>query len=135
MGTAEDPGLIPRTLDVLFNSIKDAQAQPCIFQSDHVNGFFVEDEMKAREDRRSREDRLRRDYLEKTNDRRGNIKAKEIESDFGSRMDRSKDILVGGVEDNCQYTVFISYIQIYNEGIYDLLQPDAVDPSNAQRLP
>ena len=123
MGTAEDPGLIPRTLDVLFNSIKDARAQPCIFKADRANSFIVEDEKMAKEDRQ---------VSEKTSNKRGKIKAKEMESDFSRRLDRSQDIVVGGVEDNCKYTVFISYIEIYQECIYDLLIPrDPTDHSTS----
>uniref|UniRef100_A0ABM0M5L2 Kinesin-like protein KIF23-like n=1 Tax=Saccoglossus kowalevskii TaxID=10224 RepID=A0ABM0M5L2_SACKO len=40
-GTPQNGGLLPRCLDVLFNSIADLQAKKYVFKADKMNGFDV----------------------------------------------------------------------------------------------
>lgn len=49
-GTPQDGGIMPRTLDVLFNSISDVQAKKFVFKPDRLNGFEVQSESDANMD-------------------------------------------------------------------------------------
>lgn len=44
-------GILPRTLDVLFNSLPNL-ADRCVFRSDHKNGFVVMSELESALSRR-----------------------------------------------------------------------------------
>lgn len=43
-GNPDHVGVLPRTLDVLFNSITDFLAKPCVFTPDGYNQFNVRTE-------------------------------------------------------------------------------------------
>lgn len=38
-GTPNEPGIMPKCLDVIFNSISEAKAMKYIFKPDKMNGF------------------------------------------------------------------------------------------------
>lgn len=61
-GNKQNVGIMPRCLDVLFNSINDFQAQKYIFKPDKMNGFEVQSEEEAERDR---EESLRRFNIHK----------------------------------------------------------------------
>ena len=46
-GTADDPGIMPRSIDVLFNSIKDYKASRHVFKPDRMNGFDAQSKADA----------------------------------------------------------------------------------------
>jgi kinesin family protein 23 len=51
-GTPNEPGIMPRCLDVIFNSISDVKApMKYLFKSDHLNGFEVQSKAEAMLDR------------------------------------------------------------------------------------
>lgn len=50
-GTKQNFGVMPRCLDVLFNSITDYQAAKFIFKPDKMNGFEVQTDDEAERDR------------------------------------------------------------------------------------
>ncbi len=45
-GEPDQAGILPRSLDIIFNSIADVQAPKFVFRSDGINGFdlFTEEE-------------------------------------------------------------------------------------------
>lgn len=49
-GVKDNIGIMPRCLDVLFNSIFDYQASKFVFKPDRMNGFEVQSEMAAKKD-------------------------------------------------------------------------------------
>ena len=50
-GTPQNAGIIPRSLDVIFNSIMHLQAEKFVFKPDKMNGFEVQSEEDARKER------------------------------------------------------------------------------------
>jgi len=50
-GTPQKAGIIPRSLDVIFNSIMHLQAEKYVFKPDKMNGFEVQSEADARKER------------------------------------------------------------------------------------
>jgi len=50
-GTPKNAGIIPRSLDVIFNSIMHLQADKFVFKPDKMNGFEVQSEEDARKER------------------------------------------------------------------------------------
>ena len=56
-GDQNNPGIMPRFIHSLFNTVNDFQAKKFIFKSDRMNGFEVQSEADA-EDDRTREARL-----------------------------------------------------------------------------
>jgi kinesin family protein 23 len=50
-GTPQIAGIIPRSLDVIFNSIMHLQAEKFVFKPDKMNGFEVQSEEDARKER------------------------------------------------------------------------------------
>jgi kinesin family member 23 len=123
-GRPDAPGVIPRTVDVLFNSISCALAPKCTFKPDKMNGFDVQSEMDALIDRQRKEREL-----EKAT--RGRGKGKDTDGDFTARC--MEDTAVEGVDEDCLYSVFVSYVEIYNNYAFDLLQPDAVAESGCKQ--
>ncbi|CAG2186745.1 KIF23 [Mytilus edulis] len=54
-GTPDDQGLMPRCLDVLFNSISGLQAKKYVFKPDRMNGFEIQTDADAMMERQRRE--------------------------------------------------------------------------------
>ncbi|KIH65411.1 kinesin motor domain protein [Ancylostoma duodenale] len=104
--TAEETGLLPRTLDVVFNSI-DNQVDRCVFYPNGRNGFGIRSKVDAHLARKKAE--LER--LQVSN---------EIENRYMERR------VVPGYNDNYVCAVFVSYVEIYNNYCYDLLEPRSV---------
>jgi kinesin family protein 23 len=50
-GESHDAGIMPRCLDVIFNTIKDYQTKKFVFKPDKLNGFDVQSEADAMLDR------------------------------------------------------------------------------------
>lgn len=50
-GAKHNSGIMPRCLDVLFNSIADYQARKYVFKPDKMNGFEVQSEDDAKQER------------------------------------------------------------------------------------
>ncbi|KRT78637.1 Kinesin [Oryctes borbonicus] len=117
-GTQNDPGIMPRCIDTLFNTIGPYQAKKFIIKSDKMNGFEVQSDTDAAE---------ARNLEYKTNlrslkcDKRGGGESKHLYSNDG--------MTISGISENNLYAVFISYIEIYNNTVYDLL-----DDTNGKTL-
>lgn len=52
-GEPQDPGIMPRCLDVIFNSIANYQTKKFIFKPDKLNGFDIQSEADAMLDRQN----------------------------------------------------------------------------------
>ncbi|CDW52510.1 Kinesin domain containing protein [Trichuris trichiura] len=89
-GTPDDIGVLPRCLDVIFNSINHCQ----VFVPDKSNGFDVQTELAA--------------ALEKQRQLTSSVRC---------------------INDDNAFAVFVSYIEVYNNYVYDLLdsQPDRLN--------
>ncbi|XP_025836119.1 kinesin-like protein KIF23 [Agrilus planipennis] len=108
-GEPNNPGIMPRCIDTLFNTIANFQTQKYVIKSDKMNGFEIQSESDAVEDR-FRETRTNK--ISKTN-RRAMGDCKSYYTNDGSRLTN--------LNENSLYCVFISYIEIYNNIVFDLL--------------
>lgn len=50
-GEQNDPGIMPRCIDAIFNTIGNYQASKCVIKSDKMNGFEIQTEDDAFQDR------------------------------------------------------------------------------------
>nr|XP_022309325.1 kinesin-like protein KIF23 isoform X1 [Crassostrea virginica] len=126
-GSPKDQGILPRCLDVLFNTISGVQAKKYVFKSDKMNGFEVQSEADAMIERQKR-DLMPGITTPKTPtaQRRGN---------FGDQERISDPTILSSVDDDNQYAVFVSYIEIYNNYVYDLLEELPYDPITGYKPP
>lgn len=107
-GEQNNPGIMPRSIYTLFNSIEQFQAPKFVIKSDKMNGFEIQSESDALQDR----------YAElkatsKTNVRKGSGDNKTMYTNDGTK--------VLGINETNLYSVFVTYIEIYNNIAYDLL--------------
>ncbi|XP_053648814.1 kinesin-like protein KIF23 isoform X1 [Cherax quadricarinatus] len=115
-GAPQDGGIVRRTLDVIFNSIHDYQTKRCIFKPDRMNGFDGQCESDAFSDRRRLDanptTRMTRSY--------------KLRRDTGGSQDTSQRIpdtsRIENIDDDNVFSIFVAYIEIYNNYIYDLLE-------------
>ncbi|XP_045184696.2 kinesin-like protein KIF23 isoform X1 [Mercenaria mercenaria] len=129
-GTPQDQGILPRCLDVIFNSIGEYQCKKYVFKPDKMNGFEVQTEADAMMDRQ------RKDILPGLTPKTPGtprIREKyEFGRDCGRLVDPSR---VNDVDEDNTYAVFVSYIEIYNNYVYDLLEELPYDPITGYKAP
>ncbi|GMT24214.1 hypothetical protein PFISCL1PPCAC_15511, partial [Pristionchus fissidentatus] len=101
-------GILPRTLDTIFNSIQNV-ADKCVFYPTGKNTFEIRSKEEAAEERRR--------------SRHSDLTIDE------NRFTETK--VVQGYRDDYACAVFISYVEIYNNYCYDLLDNGPVE----QNLP
>uniref|UniRef100_A0A3P9ARY9 Kinesin-like protein n=1 Tax=Maylandia zebra TaxID=106582 RepID=A0A3P9ARY9_9CICH len=108
-GSPGQGGLLPRSLDMIFNSIGPYQAKRYVFKTDEKNSIEIQTEVDALLERQRRDN---------------NLPILPFFFNYGY-----------GVDDDSSYSVFVSYVEIYNNYIYDLLeetQEDAIKPKPPQ---
>lgn len=110
-GNKQFRGIMPRCLDVLFKTISDYQAKKFTFKPDKLNGFDILCEADAMLLRQA-----------EFNARLTRLERKDTDIEIASTASSDITGLLGLDEDN-SYAVFISYIEIYNNSVYDLLEP------------
>lgn len=98
---------MPRCIDTLFNSIQDFQAPKFVIKSDRMNGFEVQCDNDALSDRLTE--------LKSTKSRT----LKKTPSQNNLYLNDGAKII--GINENSLYAVFISYVEIYNNMVFDLL--------------
>lgn len=126
-GSPGQGGLLPRSLDMIFNSIGPYQAKRYVFKTDEKNSIEIQTEVDALLERQRRDNNL---SVPKTPSTR--LKADPEIADMIKPEEASKS---DGVDDDSSYSVFVSYVEIYNNYIYDLLeetQEDAIKPKPPQ---
>ncbi|KAI6204545.1 Kinesin-like protein [Aphelenchoides besseyi] len=98
-GDARDDssGIIPRAVDVLFNSLKN-QMPKCVFKPDKYNGFVVQSEDQAADDR---------------------SRLPPSTYTVFDRMMETKKVFNFNRDMAC--SVFVSYVEVYNDQCFDLL--------------
>ncbi|KAF7239576.1 Kinesin-like protein KIF23 [Varanus komodoensis] len=120
-GSPGEGGLLPRCLDMIFNSIGSLQAKRYVFKLDDKNGVEVQCEVDALLERQKRE----AFPIPKTPS--GN--RRQIDPEIADMINVQDNCKVEEVDDDNVYSVFVSYIEIYNNYIYDLLEEPPFDPS------
>ncbi|KAK7160247.1 hypothetical protein R3I93_008021 [Phoxinus phoxinus] len=112
-------GLLPRSLDMIFNSIGPYQAKRYVFKPDDKNGMEVQNQVDALLDRQKRDSQS---TVPKTPTTR------RIDPEFADMISPEDACRADGVDEDSSYSVFVSYIEIYNNYIYDLLEETPFDP-------
>ncbi|XP_068615330.1 kinesin-like protein KIF23 [Brachionichthys hirsutus] len=122
-GSPGQGGLLPRCLDMIFSSIGHCQAKRYVFKTDDKNGLEVQSEVDALLERQRRENNL---PAPKTTSSR-----QKPDPDISDMIKPEEAYKADGVDEDSSYSVFVSYIEIYNNYIYDLLeetQEDVIKP-------
>lgn len=110
-GNQENRGMMPRCLESLFRTISDYQTKKFVFKPDRMNGFEILSEEDALLERQA-----------EMNARFGkSSRRKESDPEIASQASAEASILSGIDEDN-MYAVFITYVEVYNNSVYDLLE-------------
>uniref|UniRef100_A0A3P9P3T8 Kinesin-like protein n=1 Tax=Poecilia reticulata TaxID=8081 RepID=A0A3P9P3T8_POERE len=126
-GSPGQGGLLPRSLDMIFNSVGPFQAKRYVFKTDDKNCMEVQCEVDALLERQRRENNL---TVPKTPSSR-----QKVDPEIGDMLKPEEACKADGVDEDSCYSVFVSYIEIYNNYVYDLLeetQEDAIKPKPPQ---
>ncbi|XP_034542247.1 kinesin-like protein KIF23 isoform X3 [Notolabrus celidotus] len=121
-GSPGQGGLLPRSLNMIFKSIGPYQAKRYVFKTDDKNGMEVQNEVDALLERQRRENNL---PVQKTSSRQ------KFDPEIADMIKQEEDFEADGIDEDSSYSIFVSYIEIYNNYIYDLLeenQEDAIKP-------
>ena len=127
-GNCLNPGILPRTLDVIFNTIDQRQCRKFIFKPDGLNFFEIRSTADALIDlQREKQNQLRQlNFAPRTPTRRNKNNNNDDYKDWEQRQ--KDDSTCELPEDNHnQFAVFVSYVEIYNNYIYDLLDDTVID--------
>ncbi|XP_041274673.1 kinesin-like protein KIF23 [Onychostruthus taczanowskii] len=117
-GSPGDGGLLPRCLAMIFNSIGPFQAKRFVFKLDDKNGVDVQTEVEALLERQ------RREALPTPKTPAGK---RQLDPEFADMIDVRERCRAEEVDEDNVYGVFVSYIEIYNNYIYDLLEEAPCD--------
>ncbi|XP_053526120.1 kinesin-like protein KIF23 isoform X4 [Artibeus jamaicensis] len=112
-------GLLPRCLDMIFNSIGSFQAKRYVFKSNDRNSMDIQCEVDALLERQ------RREAMPNPKTPSGK---RQIDPEFADMINVQEFCKAEEVDEDSVYGVFVSYIEIYNNYIYDLLEEVTFDP-------
>lgn len=116
-GDTRHRGIMPRCLDTLFRTISYYQAKKYVFKPDRLNGFEILSEADALLERQA-------EMNQRFAGNRG-IRRKDSDPEIASQASCEAAPLQGLDEDN-MYAVFITYIEVYNNSVYDLLEEGSI---------
>ncbi|XP_052323018.1 kinesin-like protein KIF23 [Oncorhynchus keta] len=119
-GSPGQGGLLPRSLDMIFNSVGPYQAKRFVLKTDDKNGMEVQNQVDALLERQKRENQP--SVVPKTPSRQ------RLDPEFADMINPEEACRADGVDEDSSYSVFVSYIEIYNNYIYDLLEDAPYDP-------
>ncbi|XP_068580479.1 kinesin-like protein KIF23 isoform X1 [Cebidichthys violaceus] len=119
-GSPGEGGLLPRSLDILFNTIGPFQAKRFVFKPDDKNGMEIQGQVDALLERQKRDNQQ---SVPKTTSSR-----QKADPEFADMISSEEACRYENVDEDCCYSVFVSYIEIYNNYIYDLLEDAPFDP-------
>nr|XP_037279285.1 kinesin-like protein KIF23 isoform X1 [Rhipicephalus microplus] len=124
-GHPQDGGILPRCLDVVFNSIGEYQARKYVFKPDKLNGYDTQTMAEALAE-------YQQEIMPHT-PKPPKIRRRDDDAmDWSSRMHETAK--VDDVDADMAYAVFVSYIEIYNNYVYDLLEDNPIDPLKTKQL-
>ncbi|XP_062922245.1 kinesin-like protein KIF23 isoform X5 [Mobula hypostoma] len=118
-GSPGDGGLLPRCLDMIFCSIGPFQAKRYVFKPDDKNAMEVQNEVDALLERQ------KRDAQPSATPK---ISRQRMDPEFADMITVPEHCKAEGVDEDSVYSVFVSYIEIYNNYLYDLLEETPPDP-------
>ncbi|XP_026018691.1 kinesin-like protein KIF23 isoform X6 [Astatotilapia calliptera] len=119
-GSPGEGGLLPRSLDMIFNSIGPFQAKRFVFKPDDKNGMEIQSQVDALLERQKRDSQQ---AVPKTPSSR-----QKPDPEFADMISPDEACKSENVDEDGCYGVFVSYIEIYNNYIYDLLEDAPYDP-------
>ncbi|XP_060630012.2 kinesin-like protein KIF23 isoform X3 [Anolis sagrei] len=119
-GSPGEGGLLPRCLDMIFNSIGSFQAKRYVFKLDDKNGVDVQGDVDALLERQKRE------VLQAS---KTPSSKRQIDPEIADMINVQDNCKAGEIDEDNVYSVFVSYIEIYNNYIYDLLDETPIDPT------
>ncbi|CAH1963877.1 unnamed protein product [Acanthoscelides obtectus] len=108
-GEQDNPGIMPRCIDTIFNSIEAHQAPKYILKPDRMNGFEIQTEDDAMQDRFHE---VRTGNRTPKTPRRAQEKINFTNDGVSIPLTNEKTL----------YSVFVTYVEIYNNSVYDLLE-------------
>lgn len=124
-GHPQDGGILPRCLDVVFNSIGEFQARKYVFKPDKLNGYDTQTMAEALGE-------YQQEIMPHT-PKPPKIRRRDDDAmDWSSRVHETAK--VDDVDPDMAYAVFVSYIEIYNNYVYDLLEDNPIDPLKTKQL-
>ncbi|XP_017909073.1 PREDICTED: kinesin-like protein KIF23 isoform X6 [Capra hircus] len=118
-GSPGEGGLLPRCLHMLFNSIGSFQAKRYVFKSNDRNSMDIQCEVDALLERQKRE---------ATPNPKTPSSKRQVDPEFADMINVQEFCKAEEVDEDSVYGVFVSYIEIYNNYIYDLLEEVPFDP-------
>ncbi|XP_059552930.1 kinesin-like protein KIF23 isoform X4 [Myotis daubentonii] len=124
-GSPGEGGLLPRCLDMIFNSVGSFQAKRYVFKSNDRNSMDIQCEVDALLERQKRE--------AIPNPKTPSSK-RQIDPEFADMINVQEFCKAEEVDEDSVYGVFVSYIEIYNNYIYDLLEEVPFDPIKPKPL-
>ncbi|XP_041031254.1 kinesin-like protein KIF23 isoform X4 [Carcharodon carcharias] len=127
-GSPGDGGLLPRCLDMIFCSIGPFQAKRYVFKPDDKNAMEVQGDVDALLERQKRDAQI--SIIPKILSSRH-----RMDPEFADMITVPEHCKAEGVDEDSVYSLFVSYIEIYNNYLYDLLEempPDPIKPKPPQ---
>ncbi|XP_034039004.1 kinesin-like protein KIF23 [Thalassophryne amazonica] len=125
-GSTGEGGLLPRSLDLLFSSIGPFQAKRFVIKPDDKNGMEIQSQIDALLERQK--------YENQQTAPKTPLARHKADPVFADMISAEEVCQAETVDEDCCYSVFVSYIEIYNNYIYDLLE-DAPFDSTRPKLP
>lgn len=119
-GDVKHRGIMPRCLDALFKTISDYQTKKFVFKPDRMNGFEILSEADAMLERQT-----------ELNSRLFKTRRKDSDPEIASQASTDAETLNGIDEDN-MYAVFVTYVEVYNNSVFDLLEETPVQGRTLQ---
>ncbi|GBP81704.1 Kinesin-like protein KIF23 [Eumeta japonica] len=107
-GEPQNCGILPRCLNVIFKTINDYQAHKYVFKPDKMNMFDIQTEAEA--------------MLERQQELHKFKAGKKNNSNPDLAMSSVEVTKIDGINEDHQYAVFVTYVEIYNNCVFDLLE-------------
>lgn len=111
-GEPQNCGILPRCLNIIFKTINDLQAHKYVFKPDKMNMFDIQSEAEA--------------MLERQQELHKFKSGKKNNSNPDLAMSSTDITKVDGINEDNQYAVFVTYVEIYNNSVFDLLEDGPV---------
>ncbi|XP_020037776.2 kinesin-like protein KIF23 isoform X1 [Castor canadensis] len=119
IGSPGEGGLLPRCLNMIFNSIGSFQAKRYVFKSNDRNSMDIQCEVDALLERQKRE--------AAPNPKTPSSK-RQVDPEFADMINIQEFCKAEEVDEDSVYGAFVSYFEIYNNYVYDLLEEAPFDP-------
>ncbi|CAF1093759.1 unnamed protein product [Adineta ricciae] len=117
MGPNNNPGLIPRSFDVIFNSVGPYLGKKYLLRSDRQNSYEIQSEADILIERQRKEIQMGKN----------NQRAKIPETTTAARTLDMTSLWNPQLNEDCSYFVFVTFVEIYNNYIYDLFDDDILN--------